>query len=237
MRKWGFVALLASACLLGFGSAANATSVNLRWSGGSTSLGAITGLGTSSVTIAPSAVATLTLDIRINVDSQGLSAAFLSLEFDTDLRNELNIVSFSEISWTGVMMSTMDTPTLTPLQSGLLTTQESTGKQKGLLYTFDLTTVSTASDCCPKSTTLAFGRVVFTKNHQTFLPGDDGADIFSGLFNIGVDSIFNQAGGNIGPTTTFGTARVNQIPEPSTLGLLGLGLSALVVAGRRRSRS
>ncbi len=235
MRKLGFVALLASACFLGFGSTANATSVNLRWVAGTASVGAITGLGTSSVTLAPSAFATLTLDIRVAVDATGLSAAFLSLEFDNDLLNELNIVSFSEINWTGVMMTSMALPSLSPLQVGLLTTQESTGAQNGLLYTFDLATTSTAGDCCPVSTTIAFGRVVFTTNHVS--NGDDGADIFSGVFNTGIDGVFNQAGGNVSGLTTYGTARVNQIPEPSTLGLLGLGLGALVVAGRRRSRS
>jgi hypothetical protein len=232
MRKLGFVALLASACLLGLGSEASATSVNLRWLAGSASSGSITGIGTSSVTLAPSAVATLTLDMRIVVDSAGLSSAFLSLDFDTDLLNELDFVSFEELSWTGVMMTTMATPTLQPFAIGLQGSQESTGAQIGYLYTFDQATISTTSDCCPVSTTLAFARVVFTTNHVQ--NGDDGPDIFSGLFNIGVDGIFNQAGGNIGGTTTYGTARVNQIPEPSTLGLLGLGLSALVVAGRRR---
>lgn len=234
MRKLGFVALLAATCFLGVSSTASATSVNLRWVSGSASSGSITGLGTSSVTLAPSAVATLTLDIRIAVDSAGLSSAFLSLEFDNDLLNELNIVSFAEIDWTGVMMTTMALPQLTPLAIGLTPTRESTGLVGGQLYTFDLTTTSTAADCCPVSTTIAFGRVVFTTNHVQ--NGDDGADIFSGIFNIGVDAMFNQNGGNIAGTTTFGTARVNQIPEPSTLGLLGLGLSALVVAGRRRSR-
>jgi hypothetical protein len=237
MRKLGFVALLATACFLGISSEASATSVNLRWLAGSASSGSITGIGSSSVTIAPSAVATLTLDIRINVDAAGLSSAILSLEFDRDLANELNILSFEELAWTGVMMNTMLLPQLGAILPGLNPTQESTGLLPGLLYTFDAVTTSTATDCCPVSTTVAFGRVVFTTNHQGPLgPGDDGADIFSGIFNLGVDFMGNKAGGNISGTTTYGTARVNQIPEPSTLGLLGLGLSALVVAGRRRSR-
>jgi hypothetical protein len=237
MRKLGFVALLATACFLGIGSEASATSVNLKWVAGSVSAGSITGIGSSSVTIAPSAYATLTLDVQINVDAAGLSSAFLSLRFDTDLLNELNIVSFQEIAWTGVMMTSMALPELSALSAGLSPTQESTGALPGLLYTFDAVTTSTATDCCPVSTTVAFGRVVFTTNHSPpFGLGDDGADVFSGLFNAGVDFMANKAGGNISGTTTYGTARVNQIPEPSTLGLLGLGLSALVVAGRRRSR-
>ena len=121
----------------------------------------------------------------------------------------------------GVMMTTMATPTLQPFALGLQGSQESSGAQIGYLYTFDQATISTTSDCCPVSTTIAFARVVFTTNHVS--NGDDGPDVFSGLFNIGVDGIFNQAGGNLAGSTTFGTARVNQIPEPSTLGLLGLG--------------
>jgi hypothetical protein len=234
MRKLGFVAVLAIACALGSATTASATSVNLRWAGGLTSFGAITGLGTDTVTLAPSAVATLTLDIRIAVDAGGLSSAFLSLEFDTDLKDELNYVSFEELTWTGAtFMMTMATvtPTLSPLSAGLLVTQESTyGGQEGKLYTFDTSTTDTASTCCPVSTTVAFGRVIFTTTHNS----DGEPDVFSGLFNPGVDAIFNRAGTNIGGSVTFGTATV--IPEPSTLGLLGLGLSALVVAGRRRSR-
>jgi hypothetical protein len=191
--------LAATAISLGVSRAADATSVNLRWAGAAGS--AVTGLGTSTVTVA--GAATLTLDIRIAVDSSGLSAAFLSLEFDRDLRNELNVLSFEEISWTGVMMTAMDTPSMSPLSSGLLTTQESSGSATGLLYTFDLTTVSTASDCCPKSTTLAFGRVVFATNPSSLTR--DGGDIFAWVFNTGVDSIFNQAGGDI-LLTTFANA-------------------------------
>lgn len=213
-------------------SAASATSVNLRWVGGQASSGSITGLGTDSVFFSPSSVATLTLDIRVAVDAAGLRSAFLSLEFDRDLMNELDIVSFQEISWTAMMMNTQATPQLTPFSPGV-STQESTGSQIGKLYTFDLSTASTASDCCPVSTTLAFGRVVFTTHH--FVPLDENADIFSGLFNAGVDAIVDQAGNDISGTTIFGTARVG-IPEPSTLGLLGLGLGALVLAGRGRPK-
>jgi len=126
----------------------------------------------------------------------------------------------------------MQAPRLEPLQPGLLVTQESTGALKGVLYGFDSTRTSTAADCCPVSTTIAFGRVVFLTNHVS--NGDNGADVFSGLFDTG-DALFDVAGTDISATTAFGTARVNQIPEPSTLGLLGLGLVALGTARRRRA--
>ncbi len=215
MRASTLVALLGmAACALGTSRAADATSVNLRWFNAS---GAVTGLGTNTVTVA-SAPATLTLDIRIDVDAGGLSAAFLSLEFDRDLRNELNIVSFQELGWTGVMMTSMALPRLDPFSLGLLTSQESSASQTGLLYTFDVATTSTAADCCPVSTTIAFARVVFQINPSNL--ARDGGDIFAYIFNPGVDGIFNQAGGNISPfvflSDTFSFARVNSTGAPPT---------------------
>ena len=226
MRKLGLVALLTGACFLASASVANATSVNLRWSGGIASAGSLSGVGTSSITIAPSATATLTLDIRINVDSAGLSSAFLSLEFDRDLKNELNILAFEELSWVSGMMN------LTQLNAGIDSTQESTGPGlgalQGQLYTFEATTLGNG----PVNTTIAFGRVVFTTNHAN--ASVDGPDVFSGVFNAGLDGVFNNPGSNIDATTVFGTASVNQVPEPTTLATLVLGLGTLALAGRRR---
>jgi hypothetical protein len=215
-------------------SVSSATSVNLRWLAAAPTVGPVTGLGTNSIVLAPSATATLTLDIRIAVDGGGLSSAFLSLEFDRDLQDELNILSFAELTWTGAMMSPSGLPKLEPFALGVAT-QESTGTQMGKLYTFDVTTISTASDCCPVNTTIAFGRVVFTTNHLGF-PLDD-IDIFSGLFNVGIDGMFNQAGVSIGHTTAFGTARIHQIPEPGAACLLGLGLACMAAACRRQAAS
>lgn len=48
------------------------------------------------------------------------------------------------------------------------------------------------------------------------------------------DSVIGFGGGVINATTTFNAATITNIPEPGTVSLLGLGLGALAVAGRRR---
>ena len=47
----------------------------------------------------------------------------------------------------------------------------------------------------------------------------DGFDIETGLFNVGIDGIFDNAGGGVSPV--FGTAGVYLIPESSTALLVG----------------
>jgi hypothetical protein len=75
-------------------------------------------------------------------------------------------------------------------------------------------------------TTFPIGTVQFlvTSNVST-----DGADLFSGFFNFGVDGMFNNAGNPLQPT--FNSASVDAIPEPSSL---ALALSVLLGAGFRR---
>ena len=97
MRKLSVVALIAGLSLLGVAGAAGATSVNMVWTGASS--GTING---SSVAVSGTANATLTLDVQIDIDSRGLAAAFMTFDFDTDLGNELNLLSFSEVPWSRV---------------------------------------------------------------------------------------------------------------------------------------
>ena len=212
MRKLS-LALMVSLCFLGISSGASASSVDLVWSGTAGGIAAVSG---NSVTVSGSSVATLTLEVTLTSDSRGVSAAFADFNFDTDFGNEVNIVSFTEISWS----NTSGLRTLTPLGVGISSSQESTGTQKGTVFGLE----GTSGGLGAKNTTLTFARLVFS---TTVNVTNDGNDIFSqGLLGgdgTGV-TIFDA---------TFGGASVNIVPEPGTLALLVLSVGGLVLAGRR----
>ncbi len=219
MRKL-LIALTASVCFVVFSSAASATSVNLVWTAAAG--GTIDPVSGNSVAVSSTAAATLTLDIQMEIDSLGLAGAFLRLDFDTDLGNEVNILSWEEISWAKTNSKGITTRTLAPLAAGIQSTQESTGAQGGYVFEFDGTSLTTG----PSSTTLTFARLVFSTNFANVMT--DGDDIFtSGIMGC------NSPSCDITDTVTFGGASVNLVPEPSTLSLLVLSFGGLLLAGRR----
>jgi hypothetical protein len=83
---------IATAFLLLTPSAASATSVNLVWI--NSAGGPIDSVSGNSVSLNQSGVVvTLTLDVQLAIDSRGVAGAFLTFTFDTDLKNELDLVS------------------------------------------------------------------------------------------------------------------------------------------------
>jgi hypothetical protein len=224
-RTVGLVTIL---IFFGLTGVANATSVVLTFVGAISSGQGITGLGTNELGMCCASPATLTMDIQMTVDSRGVSNAVFSIRFDSDLRNELNILSIQEIAWSNMSMSR----NLSPVNPGITSSQESfTGAQEGQAFSFEGVTLGSG----PRNTTLTFARIVFATNP---VPLWDGPDIFAGLFNPGVDGFFTDGGQDIGsavfPTATSVTASLG-VPEPATFSLFALGIGALTLAAGRRS--
>jgi hypothetical protein len=87
-------ALCALVCAASAPIASHATTVATIWTGAS-SAGPIAGLGTSDVYVSGSEPATLTFDVIVDVDADGLSAIGLDFEFDVgpEFDDELNAVA------------------------------------------------------------------------------------------------------------------------------------------------
>lgn len=145
---------LLSLCLLGISRTADAATVNMIWTGVNTNGVDIVAMSGNSVTLDHSGVATLTLDMVLDIDSLGVSGYFLRSDFDSDLDNELNLLSWAELSWSNGMGSR----TLVPDFPGIHSSQESTGSQPGFIYFFDGFTIGFSG---PTNTTLTFARLIF----------------------------------------------------------------------------
>jgi hypothetical protein len=213
--------------LLGFSSVAGANSVSLIWTG-TTGTGAT---GTSDINVSNTLAETLTMTLILTADSTGVGAYFMSLRFDTDGGNELNILSVSEGSWSNGLTGAK-ARNMTGLNTGIESTQESqTSGPEGRLFTFEANSLGTGI----KNASMIWGVVVFTTNPANV--STDGDDVFSGVFNPGIDAVFNNANLIINEIA-YSQASVNTVavPEPGIVALLGVGVGALLLAGRRRSR-
>jgi len=232
MRKVFSVALMAAMiCLVGMARDASAlVTFDLIWV---STTG--TGAGVGTDTIAADIGDNLVLEIRMTT-TQTLGGHFVSLAFDTDLGNELNLLGFAD--WTGVTLGSMASlTTYIPNFGGPSGPVESTGATGGGIDTYE--SGQAAGTLFLPVGTYVIGTAGFSVNGATN-PQGDGDDVFIGLFNTGVDDIL---GNNFLPIAAsglvFNGAAVTSavIPEPGTVSLLGLGLVGLILAGRRSRRS
>lgn len=97
----------------------------------------------------------------------------------------------------------------------------------GQVYSFEAATLGLG----PVSSTFTIGTI----SYKAIAPFTDGVlDVTPGLFNAGFDGIFDNAGGDLGPTTVFTGGKVDLVvPEPSRAALL-VGAMAMMLAVRRR---
>lgn len=260
MRKVFSVALMAGMlCLFGMTRDAGATvTVELSWgacgggTGGCTAVGTGNGIGATTIqntiSVNPGGGQTLRLDIFLSTDQPGgLSGHGFSLNFDTDLLNELNVGAMGGVEWAGTDLDPSAGVNLySPITVGAISaTPDSSVGVAGRLNTFEsvnLTAVLPVNGAAYTVGTITatapgryrVGQAFFVVNGAVTA----GPDVFSGLFNTGVDDILNSSGAVLpGGSLNFGTATLNVVPEPGTVSLLGLGLVGLVLAGRRSRRS
>ena len=205
--------MLATACLLSTlapVSDAFATSVEIVFI-------ATDGVGVpGSNTIAAAPGDTLTAMISIAADAAGVSIYGISLVFDMDVDDELQLISATEL---------LNAPFMFNADPGCASTQESTGAKSGAVRTCEAATLAEG----PTGPGLVdIIEVVFqvTDNVAT-----DGFDIETGLFNAGFDGIFDNADQPV--TAVYGEAAVNRVPEPDGLLLVGLGFLAVLRLRRR----
>jgi len=225
MRKVFSVALMAAmVCLVGMTRDAGATvTISLVWSG-------TTGVGvTGGNVIDANPGDVLSLDLVLTHDeATGVSSHGISVNFDSDLGDELNLLDAA--AWSGLSyMLVMATANYAPLGAGVGPNIESSMVAGGQIGTYESAT--TATQGIPIGTyVIGTARFLVTANVATDLD-----DLFTGLFRVGDDGLFNGAG--LPTVNVFGTGAVNLVPEPGTASLLGLGLVGLVLAGRRSRRS
>jgi len=192
-----FAVLLGLAASLS-GDAQAATTVAFVWT---STTGAGTP-GTSSIDAAPGDQ--LVGEVRITADAGGLVGYSVSLEFDTDLGNELDLVSATEPLPSGMNAHA---------SSGVGSTQESSAGQMGNVLSFDSLVLGSAG---PTSGTLVAGVVTFDVTANV---ASDGADVFTGTFHVQRDGVGNNAYALVTPV--FLNAAVNQLGgAPPVSGLL-----------------
>ena len=235
MRTLALALAVSLAALFGFSSSANAAAtVDLIWVSSSNTDPVHTpyiGLGTSATMAHPGDH--IGLQINLTAGTEGLSSWGISLAFDFDLQDELNVLHPPNefglnptITCTPFPACFFGTPTLASFTPGVSLVVESFPGVAGFVFTFEAGTLNNGVSASFGS--FKIGEVWFEVNS----PATDGPDISSGFFNSGADGAFDNRG--LPVAMNFNSAAVDLWgPEPGTAMLLGLGLFGLTLAGRR----
>ncbi len=165
--------------------------------------------GTDAIVAAPGQ--TITAEIRITADANGISSYGVSVEFNGDL----DFLSATELLPAAFSFN---------LSAGVDGSSESSVATPGRVLTFEAATFGVGA----VNVSFLAGTISF----RVVAPLNNGPDITTGLYNAGIDGIFDSEGLEL--ETEFRSAAVT--PEPGTVLLLGAGIAALT-GGRRNRRS
>src|SRR5262245_35465077 len=180
---------------------------------------------TAEVRVHQAAGDLLTMALVVTSDEPLLIYAF-SLEFNrTD--QELELVRAGQ--WPGTARGFA--PVADPCRSGLYP-YNCRNEPTGFWGTFNSLAGMDPTNLLPPGAYEVGSTVWRTRDAKS-----DGADVFSGLFNTGVDAFGDGASELMDGRVLFHGATVNANPEPATAYLLGTGLLALAAVRRRASAS
>ena len=154
-----------------------------------------------------------TIDLVMTADAAGVSSYGVSVDFDN-----------LELMLNGSPASTELLPALFSFNFTPGVSSES--QPLGQVRTFEAATFGSG----PVSSSFVIGSISF----KAIAPVTDGLlDITLGLFNTGVDGIFDNAGGDLGPSAVFTGGQVDFVPEPGS-GAFLMAAAAGLFASRWR---
>ncbi len=171
----------------------------------------------STIIVAPGAI--FSVNLLVTSDLAGVSSYGISALFDN-----------TELTLNGVPDSAAATEFLPAgfafnINAGV----NSASQALGQVYTFDAATFGAG----PVATMFAIGSISFVASAPVT---NASLDVTPGLFNVGFDGIFDNAGGDLGPGAVFVGGTVNVVPEPASAALLLAGAGVVALRNRRRLR-
>ncbi len=153
----------------------------------------------------------VTAEIRLTADGAGISSYGVSVAFD----EEVDLVDATELLPAGFTFN---------LSVGVEGSNESEPGTIGQVLTFEAGTFGAG----PVNSTFAIGRITF----EVVAALDDGNDLAAFPFNTGIDGLFDNESVAL---VEFSPGSASVVPEPGTLSLLLVGVTALAASRRRRA--